>query len=114
MSNYSQTRITRRSLIGTTVPAAVGTLVFGELTVAQAKLTKVDEKDPQAVALGYVHDAKKVVPASNPTYKPGQDCENCMQLVGKVGDEWRPCNIFPMKLVHKDGWCRVWVKKPGT
>ena len=54
-------------------------------------------------------DANKV-----PQYKPGSHCANCLQLTGKEGDEWRPCNIFPGKLVNANGWCKVWVVKPGA
>jgi hypothetical protein len=34
-----------------------------------------------------------------------------MQLQGKEGDEWRPCNLFPGKLVNAHGWCKVWQAK---
>jgi hypothetical protein len=36
-----------------------------------------------------------------------------MQLTGKEGDEWRPCNVFPGKLVNANGWCKVWAPKPS-
>ncbi|GAA5218846.1 high-potential iron-sulfur protein [Corallincola platygyrae] len=58
--------------------------------------------DPTAKALKYVH-ASEV---------EGQNCENCMHLTGNAGDEWRPCNLFPGKLVAAEGWCAGWVKKP--
>ena len=79
---------------------------------AQADLAKLEESDPQAKALGYLHDASKVDAAANPMFKEGSRCGNCLQLQGKEGDEWRPCNIFPGKLVNVNGWCKVWVKKP--
>ena len=28
------------------------------------------------------------------------------------GDAWRPCQIFPGKLVNAKGWCSVWAPKP--
>ena len=74
----------------------------------------LDEKDPLAVAMGYVHDGKKVDASKTPQYKPGSLCSNCLQIQGKDGEEWRPCNIFPGKSVNANGWCKVWVKKPGT
>ena len=46
-----------------------------------------------------------------PTYQPGQMCNTCLQLQGKAGDAYRPCNIFAGKLVNANGWCKVWVKK---
>jgi hypothetical protein len=72
----------------------------------------VAKDDPTALALAYFEDAKQVDPKKFPTYKAGQLCENCLQLTGNAGDEWRPCNLFPGKLVHAKGWCKVYVKKP--
>jgi High potential iron-sulfur protein len=68
--------------------------------------------DPTAVALGYHDDAKKVDAKTFTTYQPGQMCSNCLQLNGKAGDSWRPCNLFPGKLVAAGGWCKVYLKKP--
>jgi len=72
----------------------------------------VAKDDPTALALSYFEDAKQVDPKKFPTYKAGQLCENCLQLTGNAGDEWRPCNLFPGKLVHAKGWCKVYIKKP--
>lgn len=68
--------------------------------------------DPTAVALGYHQDASTVDPKQFPTYKSGQTCSTCLQLKGEAGQPWRPCNLFPGKLVNANGWCRVWVKRP--
>jgi hypothetical protein len=68
--------------------------------------------DPTAVALGYHEDAKQVDAKQFPNYRPAQNCANCLQLKGDAGQEWRPCNLFPGKLVNSAGWCRVWVKRP--
>lgn len=82
------------------------------LRVAQAApMDALDEKDPQAKALGYVTDAGRVDAKSNQTFKPGQTCSNCLQLTGKPGDALRTCNLFPGKLVNANGWCKAWVKK---
>ena len=67
--------------------------------------------DSNAVALAYHEDSSKVDEKAFPNYKPDQKCSTCLQLQGKVGDPWRPCNIFPGKLVNANGWCRVYVKK---
>jgi len=75
---------------------------------------KLDPKDPAAVALGYHEDATKVDLKKFPMHKANQLCNNCLQIQGKAGEEYRPCNLFPKKLVHQTGWCKVWVKKPGT
>ncbi|MFI4914796.1 MAG: high-potential iron-sulfur protein [Steroidobacterales bacterium] len=67
--------------------------------------------DPTAIALGYVEDARLVDPKKNPSFQPSQNCLNCLQLQGNPADTWRPCNLFPGKLVNSAGWCRVWIKK---
>ena len=73
----------------------------------------LSESDPTAKSLAYVGDAGRVVPASNPTFKAGQHCANCMQYTGKAGAAEGPCNIFPNKNVKAAGWCKVWVPKPA-
>lgn len=77
-----------------------------------AALPHVSPADPVAVALAYHESAKSVEAAKFPNYKAGQQCSNCLQLTGKDGDTWRPCNLFPGKLVNAGGWCKVYVKKP--
>jgi len=68
--------------------------------------------DPVAVALSYHESAKTVEAAKFPTFKPEQKCSTCLQLKGNAGDTWRPCNLFPGKLVNAEGWCKAYVKKP--
>lgn len=80
--------------------------------VNYAGLPHITPVDPVAVALAYHESAKTVEAAKFPTYKPDQHCGSCLQLTGKEGDAWRPCNLFPGKLVNTGGWCKVWVKKP--
>ncbi len=67
---------------------------------------KVD--DPAAKNLGYSEDAAQVDAKKYPNFAPGQSCENCLLLEGKSGESFRPCNIFPNKLVNAHGWCRSW------
>jgi High potential iron-sulfur protein len=74
-------------------------------------LPHVAATDPMAVALAYHENAKSVDAAKFASYKPEQKCSNCQQLQGKAGDAWRPCNLFPGKLVSAEGWCKVYVKK---
>jgi len=97
---------TRRIVLQSVLATAVAS--WAKLVHAQIKL---DEKDPQALTLGYVTDASKADVKKNPTYKPGQACVNCLLLAGKEGETYRPCNVFPGKLVAASGWCRSWVKK---
>jgi hypothetical protein len=95
-------RIVLRSLLATWL---------GWPALAAAQTPQLDEKDPQALTLGYVANAAKVDVKKNPTYKPGQTCANCVLLTGKEGDAFRPCAVFPGKLVAAAGWCRSWVKR---
>jgi hypothetical protein len=94
-------------------------LAAGVLAVPASRLASAADTphlaatEPTAVALGYHQDAKTVDVKAFPTFKPDQKCNNCLQLTGKAGDAWRPCNLFPGKLVSENGWCKVWVKKPG-
>ncbi len=71
----------------------------------------VDEKDPQASALGYVADATKVDAGKFKSYVPGSKCAGCAQFQGKAGDASGPCTIFQGKQVSSGGWCGAWVKK---
>ena len=109
-----RTRLTRRVFLrNAAVAFPVGAIVL-EGTASAQDLPHVELDDPTAKALLYVHDAKNV-DKSNPLaarYEEGQDCANCVQLQGEAGAEWRPCALFPGKLVAAAGWCSVWAKKP--
>lgn len=106
----SDTRYDRRALLKG-VLVALPAAVFVREAAAQATPPHLDESESLAKAMNYVHDAKKVNPDQVPQYKAGSTCSNCMQLQGKEGDEWRPCNLFPGKLVNAHGWCKVWQAK---
>ncbi len=71
----------------------------------------VDEKDPQAAALGYVADAKRVDPKKYPKYAAGQVCTNCALYQGKPTDKAAACPLFAGKQVAGAGWCSAWAKK---
>ena len=71
----------------------------------------VDEKDPQAVALGYVDNATKADAAKYKAYKPGSQCSGCALYLGKTGEAAGPCPLFAGKMVAATGWCGSWVKK---
>ncbi len=110
---YDRRAVLRNVLVGLAVLPVAG--VVREVAAAEAAtLPHLDLKDPLAVAMGYVHNVDEVDPAKETQFKAGSDCANCMHVTGKDGDEWRPCNIFPGKLVNAHGWCRAWVKKPGA
>ena len=114
MSNrFSESNLLSRRAIFKNALAGLAAIPVVSIGTAQAEsLPHLGEQDPQAKALGYVDDVAKVDAKSNPTYKAGQDCANCLQLQGKAGDAYRPCNLFPGKLVSAKGWCKAYVKKP--
>ena len=79
-------------------------------TVARAQ-AKLDEKDPQAVALGYVADATKADVKKYPKYAAGQSCSSCALYQGKAGDAAGNCPLFAGKQVNVKGWCSAYAKK---
>lgn len=105
--------LSRRRFIANVAVAVPASAVFADLASAQAALPKLDLNDPSAKALLYIEDHTKVDKA-NPLaarYTPDQKCSNCSQIQGKDGEAYRPCGIFPGKLVSSNGWCSVWAKK---
>ena len=77
---------------------------------AQARAL-VDEKDGQAVALGYVAEAKRVDVKKYPKFVAGQHCANSALYQGKLSDKEAVCPLFAGKLVAGPGWCSAWAKK---
>jgi hypothetical protein len=69
---------------------------------------RLDVQDPAAKALGYVENAADVDVKKYPAYTKGNNCENCLQLQGSAGNNYRPCSVFPGKLVSVSGWCTAW------
>jgi hypothetical protein len=88
--------------------AACGTAVT---TVAQAQPARLDEKDPMAVNLGYVHDTTKADKKKFPKHDNAQKCNNCALYQGKAADAWGGCPLFAGKQVAGNGWCSAWAKK---
>jgi hypothetical protein len=79
-------------------------------TQAQAQ-QKVDPKDPQATALGYVEDTTKADAKKFPKHANDQKCSGCQLYSGAASAKEGPCAVFGGKLVAADGWCNSWVKK---
>jgi hypothetical protein len=71
----------------------------------------VDEKDPQAVGLGYVADSAKADSKKYPKHAPTQMCSNCALYQGKAGSASGPCPLFAGKEVASKGWCSAYAKK---
>jgi hypothetical protein len=99
----------RRSFIQI-IPLA-GALALCAKAAVAADAPKVDPKDPQAAALGYVVDATKVDKAKFPKYAAGQACVGCQLYQGKAGDPAGACAIFAGKQVSAKGWCSAYSKK---
>jgi hypothetical protein len=99
--------LSRRTLVKTLPLAIAGASLAGRQSRG-ADLQKLDVKDPAAVALGYVENAAQVDAKKYPAFVKGSTCENCLQLQGKAGSDYRPCSLFPGKLVAVGGWCSGW------
>ena len=78
---------------------------------ARAQAAKVDEKDAQAVALGYVADSTKADKKKFPKHANDQKCNNCALYQGKPADAAGGCPLFGTKQVAGAGWCSAWAKK---
>jgi hypothetical protein len=91
------------------VPAVSASLLVGRATVAQP--ARADEKDANAVALGYKHDAATVDTKKYGQYVKGNICGNCSLYAGKPSDLWAPCGALGGKQVNAKGWCVAYVKK---
>lgn len=96
---------TRRTFLMTL--AAGGSL----LSSAAYGQNKLDEKDAQAVALGYVADATKADKKKYPQYAAGKACSNCALYQGKPSDAAGACPLFAGKQVAGKAWCSAWAKK---
>ena len=92
--------VNRRKFLKLTGSGLIGLTLGGVALRANAQ-EKVSEDDPTAKALQYVHESAT----------EGAYCDNCMYIQGEDGQEWRPCAIFPGKVVAAKGWCSAWLKK---
>ena len=72
----------------------------------------LDEKDPTAVALGYVADASRVDQVKYPKFAEGQACSNCVLYQGAGGAPSGLCPLFAGNQVAAQGWCGSYAKKP--
>jgi len=93
------------------VPAAGAALLWAP--PASAQVSRLDEKDPKALAVGYVADAARVDIKKYPKYLPGEDCAGCLFYLAKPSEPWGPCSIFPRKLVAAKGWCDAFATRPA-
>jgi len=101
---YDRRRLLKDALILAT------TSITGTLPVTAAILPELKETDPEAIAIAYHRNARKVDKAKYPNYEEGQDCANC-GLVGFSSGIRKPCQLVPDKLVNGSGWCSSWTPK---
>ncbi|GGC65693.1 high-potential iron-sulfur protein [Undibacterium terreum] len=78
---------------------------------AHAQAAKLQESDPQALALGYKEDANKVDAKKYPAFAAGHICSGCALYQGKATDVSGACGAMAGKLVSAKGWCIAWAKK---
>lgn len=104
-------RMTRRKFFATAGAAAAAVTAGLPIAEADNHLERLDESDPTAKALNYVHDAKTVDAAKRLS---DRFCNNCALFAGESDDEWAGCSIFPGKAVANQGWCSVWAAKPKS
>jgi len=105
-------KIARRKFIQLSAIAAAGCLIQPGREAQAQDLPKLSEDDPMGKAMKYTHDASTVEPSSRANPAADQNCANCALIQGADGDTWRPCQIFPGKVVNANGWCTVWAPKP--
>lgn len=94
--------VNRRDFLKLSGSTLIGLTLGGVALRAQAQ-ERLSADDKAAKVFNYT-------PAST---VEGAKCANCMYVQGADGDQYRPCHVFPNKLVNANGWCNTWVKKPG-
>jgi len=91
--------------------AASGSVLAAGQALAQVAAPKVQETEPQALALGYKEDTTKVDAKKYPKHADSQDCASCQLYQGKPKDAAGGCSLFVGKQVSAKGWCSAWNKK---
>ena len=104
-------KIARRQFLQLSAVAAAGAVIRPGSDAMAQDMPKLDPSDPVAQSMRYTHDASTVDPSSRPNPAEVQNCANCALIQGEEGAAWRPCQIFPGKVVAADGWCSVWAPK---
>lgn len=128
MSDNMKKPTNRRDFLKIGGASVLGAIVASKIALnsenafAQAgKVEPVKESDPQAQALGYVTDAKKVDTKKYPKRAGAegakQFCYNC-QFYQAKGDakasKEAPCTLFAGKTVSGQGWCNSWTQNPAV
>ena len=103
-TSHSRRRFVAVGLAG----AATMPVAFTARLGVAAELPQLDEGDPAAKALAYVHDASGVDEATRGG--AGHVCAAC-RFYTQAQAEWGPCALFPGKAVAATGWCKGWVAR---
>ena len=93
------------------IQAAAGITALSATQAMAQAVPMVDEKDPQAAALGYAADSTKVDAKKQPKHNAEQKCSNCQLYAGKPKEVGGACPLFAGKQVAAKGWCTAYVKK---
>ncbi len=102
--------LTNRRVFLLQVAAGGSAVALANVAYAQGA-PMVNEKDAQAVSLGYAANSAKVDATKYPKHAATQICSNCALYSGKAGEASGPCAIFPGKQVAAKGWCSAYAKK---
>ncbi len=101
--------ISRRALLKRLSLTAGATAAAAPIRPTRAaEPARLDVNDPAAVKLSYILEASQLDKTKHPNYVLGSTCENCMRIQDKPGYSYRPCSLFPGKLVKISGWCTSW------
>ena len=74
-----------------------------------AEPAKLDVNDPAAVALGYVENAAQVDAKKFPALScRDRTATTACSCRARPATAYRPCSLFPGKLVAVGGWCSGW------
>lgn len=100
--------ISRRALLKRlSLTAGVGAAV-PVLPARAAEPARLAVNDPAALKVSYALEATLIDRKTNPSYVSGRTCENCALIQDRPGYSYRPCSLFPGKLVKISGWCTSW------
>ena len=111
-ADSNQSVMTRRRFVKAAgIAAALSGAGLNTALAETPAMPKVDEADPMAKALNYVHDAKTVDAAKRPSER---FCSNCALYAGGADEQWAGCSIFPGKAVAGAGWCSAWAPKQAS
>lgn len=113
MNDKADVNNNRRRFLGSMAVALASVPLVSTINSARALAAEphLSESDATASALHYHQNAAKA-PRTDKANTPAKDqfCHNCMFVKSTTG-EWRPCQIFPGKLVNANGWCGSWTLK---